>query len=199
MLVKNLTGQSEYYTSNVWHVCGIYYSLSDIVTLIDVGRDPTIIGPLETTKCGLGKRPVEQVILTHSHFDHAGLLPRIRERFHPKVYAHPRSRSDGIIPLSDRQEIQIGEQTCMAVHTPGHSDDSICILCEEEHLLFSGDAPMRIYSDDGEFPSQFLDAYELFVSAGVKTIYPGHGEQLTQNVPHLMEESLRNIRRSRIV
>ncbi|HQB99961.1 MAG TPA: MBL fold metallo-hydrolase, partial [Methanospirillum sp.] len=153
MLVKNLTGQSEYYTSNVWHVCGIYYSLSDIVTLIDVGRDPTIIGPLETTKCGLGKRPVEQVILTHSHFDHAGLLPRIRERFHPKVYAHPRSRSDGIIPLSDRQEIQIGEQTCMAVHTPGHSDDSICILCEEEHLLFSGDAPMRIYSNDGEFPS----------------------------------------------
>lgn len=199
MLVRNLTEQSEYYTSNVWHICGTYHALSDLNTLIDVGRDPTILESLESIRCGLGKRPVDQVVLTHSHFDHAGMLPKIREKYNPQVYAHPLSRNDNITPLADRQKIQIGEQTCIAVYAPGHSDDSVCILCEEEQLLFSGDVPMRIYSHDGEFTSQFLDAYELFVSAEVKTIYPGHGDQITYRVPHLMEESLRNIRHSRIV
>ena len=150
MLVRNLTEQSEYYTSNVWHICGTYHSLSDLNTLIDVGRDPTILESLERIRCGLGKRPVEQVVLTHSHFDHAGMLPKIREKYHPQVYAHPQSRNDNTTPLADRQKIQIGEQTCMAVYAPGYSDDSLCILCEEEHLLFSGDVPMRIYSHDGD-------------------------------------------------
>ncbi len=199
MLVKNLTEHSKHYTSNVWHVCGTYRSLSDLNTLIDVGRDPAIIELLESVRCGLGKRSVDQVILTHSHFDHAGLLPKIREKFKPEVYAHPLSRSEKIIPLSDRQKINIGDRACMAVHSPGHSDDSLCILCEEEHLLFSGDVPIRVYSTDGEFPSQFQDAYELFVSAEIKIIYPGHGETVINDVPRLMEESLRNIRQSRII
>ncbi|HOJ96043.1 MAG TPA: MBL fold metallo-hydrolase [Methanospirillum sp.] len=199
MLVRNLTEKSDYYTSNVWHICGTYHALSDLNTLIDVGRDPVIMESLETIRCGLGKRPVEQVILTHSHFDHAGMLPKIREKYNPHIYAHPLSRNDETTPLADRQKIQIGEQECMVVYAPGHSEDSLCIVCEEEHLLFSGDVPLRIYSHDGEFSTQFLDAYELFVSVGIQTIYPGHGDQITCNVPHLMEESLKNIRKSRIV
>ncbi len=71
MLVRNLTEKSDYYTSNVWHICGTYHALSDMNTLIDVGRDPGIMESLETIRCGLGKRPVEHVILTHSHFYHA--------------------------------------------------------------------------------------------------------------------------------
>lgn len=139
MQVRNLTDHSDYYTSNVWHICGVYHSLSDINTLIDAGRDPGILNTLESIKCGLGKKPVEQIILTHSHFDHAGMVPKIIERYNPKIYAHPASRNSGTIPLLDRQEIQVGEEICMAVYAPGHSEDSLCLLCEEEHLLFSGD------------------------------------------------------------
>jgi endoribonuclease LACTB2 len=199
MLVKNLTEKSEYYTSNVWHICGAYHTLSDKNTLIDVGRDPGVLEILESIKCGLGKGPVDQIILTHSHFDHAGMLSRVIEKYHPKVFAHPSSRNSGIITLHDREKLQVGEQTCMAIYAPGHSEDSMCILCEEEHLLFSGDAPMRIYSDDGEYSFQFLDAYELFVASELQVIYPGHGDPITYNVPELMSESLRNLKHSRIV
>lgn len=198
MQVRNLTDHSDYYTSNVWHICGVYHSLSDLNTLIDAGRDPGILNTLESIKCGLGKKPVEQIILTHSHFDHAGMVPKIIERYNPKIYAHPASRNSGTIPLLDRQEIQVGEERCMAVYAPGHSEDSLCLLCEEEHLLFSGDVPIRVYSHDNEFTSQYLDAFELFVAADLQAIYPGHGDQITGNVPHLMMESLRNIRKSRI-
>jgi glyoxylase-like metal-dependent hydrolase (beta-lactamase superfamily II) len=173
--------------------------LSDLNTLIDVGRDPTIIQSLKASKCGLGKRPVEQVILTHSHFDHAGMLQAINENYQPKIYAHPLTRNARAIPLHDRQTILVGDKPCIAVHAPGHSEDSLCILCEDEHLLFSGDIPLRIYSLNGEFSSEFLEAFEFFVSVEIHTIYPGHGEPLTSNVPHLMEESLKSIRKSRII
>lgn len=198
MQVHNLTKDSEEYTSNVWDICGTYYTLSDLNTLIDVGRDPMILPLLGSKKCGLGKRPVEQIILTHSHFDHAGMIPAILEQYHVPVYAHPECRIGGIIPLSNRQRIRVGEHECLVVFTPGHSNDSVCILCEEEHTLFSGDSPMRIYSHDGEFLPEFIDAFELFVASELRVVYPGHGDPLEELVPHLMEESLRNIHLSRI-
>lgn len=199
MIVRNLTEKSEYYTSNVWHICGIYHEMSDQNTLIDTGRDPAVLTSLDSIKCGLGKRPVEQIILTHSHFDHAGLLTAMSEKFHPKIYGHPASRIEGIIPVDDRRTIHIGERECTFVYAPGHSEDSLCILCMDEQILFSGDAPIRVYSNDGTFSSLFVDAFELFAASELKTIYPGHGEPITNNVPHLIEESLRNIHHSTIL
>jgi endoribonuclease LACTB2 len=199
MQVNNLTEGSKEYTSNVWHVCGSYHVMSDHNTLIDAGRDPAILETLEECRCGLGKRPVEQIILTHSHFDHAGVLSPLNSRYHPVLYAHPSSRIEGITPVSDRSRVTVGDQDCIIVFTPGHSDDSICILCEDEGILFSGDSPMRVYSSDGEFKEEYLKAFEFFVASDIKIIYPGHGVPLTVNVQHLMEESFRNIRKSRVV
>ncbi|NLV28124.1 MAG: MBL fold metallo-hydrolase [Methanomicrobiales archaeon] len=199
MIVQNLTRNSEQYTSNAWHVCGTYHELSDKNTLIDTGRDPSIFEKLDQIKCGLGKKPLEQIILTHSHFDHAGELNRCIQKYHPKVFAHPQSRIAGITPLKDREMIHVGEQDGKIVHTPGHSEDSLCILCEQDKTLFSGDIPIRIYSDDGTYSSLFVEAFELFAASELKMIYPGHGEPLTLNVSQLIDESLRNIHRSTIV
>lgn len=199
MQVINLTEGSREYTSNVWHISGDYHVISDNNTLIDTGRDYMLLDNLETLRCGLGKRSVEQIILTHSHFDHAGLLNALKDRYHPPVYAHPLSRIDNIIPLSDRNIIKVGDKECLVVYVPGHSDDSICILCEEEHILFSGDCPMRIYSGEGEFNSKFVEAFELFVSSDIQTIYPGHGNPIQVNVPHLLDESFSHIRKGRVV
>lgn len=199
MRVQNLTENSEYYTSNVWHICGIYRSMSDQNTIIDTGRDPMVMQILQKAKCGLGKRPVERIILTHSHFDHAGILSSLKEKYNPQIFAHPVSRITGLQPLADRQKIQVGDQDCTVVYTPGHSEDSLCILCEDERILFSGDAPIRIYSDDSEYSPLFVDAFELFAATELEIIYPGHGDPLTNNVHHLIDESLRNIHHSRIV
>lgn len=199
MQVRNLTEGSTDYTSNVWHICGSYHALADRNTLVDVGRDQMILPPLRSVRCGLGKKPVEQIILTHSHFDHAGLLSTLKELYSPVVLAHPKSRIAEKKILTDREHILIGDRDCTIVFTPGHSEDSLCVLCEEEQILFSGDSPIRVYGIDGEYFSSFVDAFELFVSADIRVIYPGHGDPITHNVPHLLRESLRNIRKSRIV
>lgn len=158
-----------------------------------------VLKTLESTRYGLGKHPVEQIIRTHSHFDHAEMISKISEKYHPALYAHPASSNVNITPLIDRQKIQVGEQTCTVVHVPGHSEDSLCILCEEEQSLFSGDVPMKTHSNDGDLFAQFTSAFELFVASELKAIYPGHDDPITHNVPHLMEESLQNFRHSRIV
>ena len=43
MKIINLTSDSDIYTSNVYFLLGDWKAVDDINTLIDVGRDPSII------------------------------------------------------------------------------------------------------------------------------------------------------------
>ena len=72
MKIMNLTKNSKMYTSNVFLVLGAWKTVDDVNTLIDVGRDKSIIRKIENINTGLGKKKIDQVILTHSHSDHAG-------------------------------------------------------------------------------------------------------------------------------
>jgi hypothetical protein len=77
---------------------------------------------------GLGKNAIEQVILTHSHSDHAAILPLIREKYHPVVYAYSAFAGADIV-LKDGQILHCGDRHFEVIHIPGHSDDSICLYC----------------------------------------------------------------------
>ena len=199
MRVRNLSGKSTEYTSNVYHTVGQYLQISDKNTLIDVGRDESVLGELRTIKTGLGKKPVDQVFLTHSHFDHAALLKEILSRYPVPVYAHPESRIPGIIPVKDGQIIHLADQDCEVIWAWAHSEDSACYYCREDGFLFSGDVPIRIYSDDGLYNPEFLPFFEKICSFEIKTIYPGHGDPIEGNVMHLLDESYQNLKRSRFV
>ena len=199
MQIRNLTGQSTEYTSNVYHVTGDYLQLSDQSSLIDVGRDVSILGELRTIRTGIGKKPVDQIFLTHSHFDHAGLLHEILDRYPVPVYAHPDSRVQGIIPLHDKQMVHIGDHTCEVIWGGTHSEDSVCYFCHDDGVLFSGDIPIRIYTDDGVYDPAFLQVFERICSYEVREIYPGHGDPIREGVRHMLEESLGNLKRSKFV
>ncbi|WP_319578565.1 MBL fold metallo-hydrolase [uncultured Methanospirillum sp.] len=199
MQIRNLTGQSTEYTSNVYHITGDYLQLSDQSSLIDVGRDVSILGELRSIRTGIGKKPVDQIFLTHSHFDHAGLLHEILDRYPVPVYAHPESRVQGIIPLDDRQVVYIGDHNCEVIWGRTHSEDSVCYFCHDDGVLFSGDIPIRIYTDDGVYDPAFLPVFEQICSYEVREIYPGHGDPIREGVRHMLEESLRNLKRSKFV
>ena len=94
---------------------------------MDVGQDPAIFASIERAPTGVGKWPVEQVVLTHGHYDHSALLPRIREVFHPKVFAFSPNIEgvDGL--LRDGDTVKMGDAYFEIIHTPGHSSDSICL------------------------------------------------------------------------
>jgi hypothetical protein len=87
MRIVTLENSGEVYTSQVYLVLGSESRLEDVNTLVDVGQDPAILASVERAPTGVGKWPVEQVVLTHCHSDHCALLPRVRDAFHPKVFA----------------------------------------------------------------------------------------------------------------
>ncbi|MCK5170477.1 MAG: MBL fold metallo-hydrolase, partial [Bacteroidales bacterium] len=110
------------YTSNVFLVLGAWKTIDDVNTLIDVGRDKSIIRKIENINTGLGKKKIDQVILTHSHSDHAGILPVIKEIFNPKIYAF-NSHLKGIDQtLRDGDKLRLGEKQFEVFHITAHSN-----------------------------------------------------------------------------
>ena len=118
--------------------------------MIDAGRDPIIIENLLKIPKGIGKNRVERGGITHYHYDHTGLLPRIKEMLHPMVYAYSKEcGSDKTLKNGDT--IRLGDSTFKVLRIRGHTEDSIGLYCEEHGAFFSGDAPMQIRSSKNEY------------------------------------------------
>lgn len=198
MKVTLLKKDPKLYSANVYLVRGDWNAISDINTLIDVGTNGFIIDELETLSTGVGKKRVEQVILTHEHFDHSGALLKIKETYNPTVYAY--SMLQGVdVKIKDKMSVKIGDREAIILHTPGHSNDSVCIYCEEEKVLFSGDTPLNIKSQGGTYNYYYVQALEMLTKLDIQTIYSGHDEPLTSRVKETLFNTLKNVRRSKIV
>lgn len=198
MRVTILKNNPKVYSCNVYYIRGDWNKIDDVNTMIDVGTDGFVIDELETISAGVGKKRVDQIIITHEHFDHAGGLKRFRELYHPKVYSHTKlDHSD--LYIADGAKIQIGDREAVVMHTPGHSNDSICIYCEEEQVLFSGDTALSIKTPGGTYTMEFVDVLERLAALKIKTIYSGHDSPVTKNANEIILNTLRNVRRSRLI
>ena len=197
MKIINLTQGSSVYTSNVYFLLGDHNTLDDVNTLIDVGRDPAIIDRISRLDTGVGKKRVEKVVLTHGHFDHAGLLSTIKDEFDPEIYAFHPPDTMGYV-LRDGQTLKLADRIFDIIHVPGHTNDSICLYCEQEEALFSGDSSLIINMRDGTFPMAFVHALEKIARRNITAIYPGHGDPITNHVKKQIYMTLDNVRKSRI-
>ena len=175
MKILNLTADSQMYTSNAYLVMGTWNTIEDVNTLIDVGSDPIAIQKIENTNTGLGKKKIDQVILTHSHSDHTAILSRIRELYHPCVCAF-NSHLEGVdVVLRDGDSLRIGEQYFEVFHITAHSYDSVCLLGEQDGILFSGDTSFPIEFENELLTMENEPILERLKNKKVKLIYPGHG------------------------
>ncbi len=199
MKIINLTEESSIYTSNVYLVTGTWNALDDQNTLIDVGRDPSVIEKINNAHTGVGKRKLDQVILTHSHYDHASLLPQIKENFSPKAYAFSESQKQIDINLRGKETLHIGDRFFEVIHTPGHTQDSICLYCEEDGVLFVGDTPVIIRVPGSTYDEKFVQALLSIAERDVRAIYFGHGRPMLENCNAVIRNSIMNMKKSRAV
>jgi len=65
--VMFLENSGQIYSSNVHLLLGNWSRIGDVNTLVDVGRDLAVPAPLADAPTAVGKRAVEQVVLTHGH------------------------------------------------------------------------------------------------------------------------------------
>jgi len=197
MKILNLFTKGTEYTSNVYLVTGTWNALNDVNTLIDTGRDPAILPRLMAASTGFGKKRVEQVILTHSHYDHVTLLPLICDMFNPTVRAASPFFGGADAILKGGEIVKLGDRDFEIISTPGHSNDSICLYCRQEGVLFSGDTPLIIRTTDGTYEPEFISALESLCSRDIRSLYFGHGPPLFDGCNEILKESLENVRKSR--
>lgn len=148
---------------------------------------------------------VKYIVLTHGHYDHVGYLPDYIKSFPcAKVMCH----SDEVKVLVDSEanvseligtpcvynydytmvcegdKIEIGDLSFTVLHTPGHTPGGICLLCEEEKILFTGDTLFkngygRCDFKYGDFSLLRLSLYRLLELDKGISFYAGHGEKST--------------------
>ena len=185
------------YSCYAYLLLGDWNRLEDVNTLVDVGPNGAIIDMIDQINTGVGKKPVEQVILTHGHFDHAGGLPAVKASYNPRIFAHP-DTNGGSEPLADGQILKAGDRELEVIHVPMHSQDSVCLYCGSEGILFSGDTPLRIMVQGGTYPECFVTVLQRLTRLRINKIYSGH-DGLVQDAAAMIKHTLKNIYRSIVV
>jgi len=213
MDIFTITGKE--YDSNVYVVVG------KIPTIIDTGTGFYTGMILETIQKIVKLNQIQQVLLTHEHYDHVGGVQDIIQASEgrAKIFAHkdivsklregkstfaemlggimPKIKVD--VPLSDGEQLTIGDQPFEILITPGHSVGSLCFYSKKRQLLFSGDT---IFADGGfgryDFPGgnfhMLLNSIEQLAVLDITNLYPGHGPIVEQHGKYHVLKTLHNIR-----
>lgn len=193
MRVLNLTENSPVYTSNAYLLTGNWNTMSDVNTLIDAGHDPHIIQKLNEASTGVGKKKLEQILLTHGHYDHAGMVKKLKEEFEPQVLAFSPALEGVDRVLQNGETIRAGEGLLEVIHMPGHSTDSVCFYDKENGILFAGDSPLIITTPTTGYDEEFIKAFERLCSLKIQIIYFGHGKPFQEHVGEVLLSSYRMI------
>ncbi|MBC7092296.1 MAG: MBL fold metallo-hydrolase [Nitrososphaeria archaeon] len=154
------------------------YIIADTVSREAAVVDPSfnvraIVRVLEENRLKL-----KYVICTHSHFDHVAEVDFFKTRFNSKVLAHKLSNLEKDIELDDGSVIYLGSIKIKVIHTPGHTEDSICLLVDSK--LLTGDTLFVGGCGRTDLPGG--DARKLYHSLFNKLlqlddsveVYPGH-------------------------
>ncbi len=177
------------YSANSYLILGTWNRINDVNTLIDTGSDDYILEHIETIHTGLGKNKVDQVVLTHSHFDHVGGAPAVKEKYHARIFASNNFHGADC-SLSDNDTVLIGDCFFNVLNTPGHSSDSISLYCEEEGILFSGDLTLKATGTEVYYTEEYINSFKRLSKLKINIIYPGHGEPIIKNAAQLINDSL---------
>jgi glyoxylase-like metal-dependent hydrolase (beta-lactamase superfamily II) len=119
------------------------------------------------------------IINTHTHFDHVLGNHELAALTGAKIIQHQNSSQEKDISVSDTDIIKLGQSKIQILFTPGHSEDSICLMIDKSALitgdtLFVGSCG-RIDLPGGNVEKMYNSLYNRIIKLDKSlTIYPGH-------------------------
>ncbi len=172
-------------------LCSNVYAFTDNadISLVDAGSGvpPNAFSP-QLEQLGLKIEKTTKVVITHGHIDHIGGLTEIAENCSPRVFVHEKDaealKSLGIKSmgyLKDGDVVRVGRRDLTVLHTPGHTEGSICL--HDTEIILSGDTAFpggnfgRTDLPSGNW-RQLVESLDRLAQLKVQVMLPGHGEPL---------------------
>jgi glyoxylase-like metal-dependent hydrolase (beta-lactamase superfamily II) len=145
------------------------------------------------------------IVSTHGHWDHAGENAPLQAWSHDQAPDGPTARIAAhradwhqlthpqplfapfpippcvpAVELAEGGAIRLGEIRLEVLHTPGHTEGSVCLLAREDGVLFSGDTLFaggwgRVDLPGGDPSAMVASLERLSGLDGALRVVPGHG------------------------
>lgn len=177
-MIQNLAAGQPGMTSNVFLVDG------ERTVLVDTGAQFDVV-----SACRKHTTELDAVVLTHTHPDHIGNVEDVTAAFDVAVWGYDPSHEVVDNVIEDGEQVQLGDYSYEAVHTPGHKDDHICLYSAANGVLFGGDLVFanggfgRTDLAEGNRSVLVQSIQKLLDTVGedLQAMHTGHGPSVTTN------------------
>ncbi|HEY7735570.1 MAG TPA: MBL fold metallo-hydrolase [Candidatus Limnocylindrales bacterium] len=141
------------------------------------------------------------IVSTHGHWDHIGDNAVVSDHTGAAIAVHPADRdrlaepsplwapfeippSVPAVDLAEGGEVRFGSIRLRVLHTPGHTEGSVCLLAADEGLLLAGDTLFaggwgRVDLPGGSSEAMAASLARLADLEDAVRVIPGHGATTT--------------------